>query len=797
MKTLYSTILTVFTVSTAALGQVALPDSSSLLPATNQPGGLAGNGTNQTPSFLLGRLVPTLSAAQLAAAFAPTAFTNIALGLLQGSVAPNLNSGIRPVPGGAVADSGLLGFQFAQNAGAAPLVSVSAPDGTKLAFRPAFLVLADRRTGQNYLLAEVTNAVGEIASPIEVIYRGAFDTIDADLLYRVDRNGSSVEQFVVLRASPALPPEFAPEDVSLECWTEWFEGTPTAIESPGIVLRPEGAGLPQVQSSDLAAQFGLVKLLPSGKAFSLDNDTNTAPVGKAWADIEQPAASDGTVPPARHFLIESVDWLTIRSKLATLPKMQEHSSLEGPKQGRKGLLASARSVPAQQASARPMLTVRTLVPEKPGVVIDFALGVPVPVPPGVISWWKAEGGGTDAMGLNNGTVLSSVSFVDAGKVNKAFSFNATSSSEVQVPNSASLNPTTAVTMEGWISVPAYPANDITIAGKDGVYSGRQYMLGLGYVNGQWVFRPHIGTSGGFCFFNGTVPVSLNTWYHVAMTYDCGRLALYVNGVLDQAATVTGPPTSSTVSLLIGGSVPGPWNFNGQIDELSLYNRALSASEIQAIYNAGSAGKGITTSCLSPPANIAGWWSGDCSASDLVNGHSAVPYNHTTYADAAVDKAFSFDGVDDYAKVPAVSDLDIGAANGMTVEAWIYPQDSTTGLFWNGPVVPSAAATSGPITQAPAHCTSTCQAPPGSTTPSPSPAWPITPITMSPSLTTKPQETFRSLSMASRREPRITAPSGRRPPSTSALAPAQPACPSVAASSKAPSTNSAFTTARCL
>jgi hypothetical protein len=78
-----------------------------------------------------------------------------------------------------------------------------------------------------------------------------------------------------------------------------------------------------------------------------------------------------------------------------------------------------------------------------------------------------------------------------------------------------------------------------------------------------------------------------------MTYDGAALKLYVNGNLDAHKAVTGPIIVTSQPVRIGGGAPAgspPYFFNGLLDEVSLYSRALSQSEIQAIYNAGSAGK---------------------------------------------------------------------------------------------------------------------------------------------------------------------------------------------------------------
>ena len=74
---------------------------------------------------------------------------------------------------------------------------------------------------------------------------------------------------------------------------------------------------------------------------------------------------------------------------------------------------------------------------------------------------------------------------------------------------------------------------------------------------------------------------LNTWTHLAATYDGTVLALYVNGVQAATLVVSGPLITSTGALQIGGNaIWGEW-FNGLIDEVRVYNRALSATEIQA------------------------------------------------------------------------------------------------------------------------------------------------------------------------------------------------------------------------
>ena len=86
-------------------------------------------------------------------------------------------------------------------------------------------------------------------------------------------------------------------------------------------------------------------------------------------------------------------------------------------------------------------------------------------------------------------------------------------------------------------------------------------------------------------------------------YDGVNMFLYVDGTLDVSQPATGSISQNSYPMCIGANAEGPYDwpayfFNGLIDEVSIYNRALTAAEIQSIYSAGSGGK-----CPMPPAII--------------------------------------------------------------------------------------------------------------------------------------------------------------------------------------------------
>jgi hypothetical protein len=87
--------------------------------------------------------------------------------------------------------------------------------------------------------------------------------------------------------------------------------------------------------------------------------------------------------------------------------------------------------------------------------------------------------------------------------------------------------------------------------------------------------------------NSISTFNANTWYFIAFTYNGSMLDIYVNGQLDKSLATTqgiGSPASFATGIGHSNGAGGFW-WNGLISDVRLYNRALSAAEIQAIYNA--------------------------------------------------------------------------------------------------------------------------------------------------------------------------------------------------------------------
>ncbi|MGW3351112.1 LamG-like jellyroll fold domain-containing protein [Nonomuraea rubra] len=205
----------------------------------------------------------------------------------------------------------------------------------------------------------------------------------------------------------------------------------------------------------------------------------------------------------------------------------------------------------------------------------------VQTPPGLVAAYSMnENAGStiaDSAGTNTGT-LTSTTWSATGKYGPALSFNGTSS-WVTVNDAPNLRLTTGMTLEAWV-------NPTTVSSWRTVIM-KQYTGDLAYVlsAGSDSNRPHtvIHTTGEVGT-GGTASLPLNAWSHLAATYDGTTLRLYVNGVLTSERTAGGPIRTDNGVLRIGGNSLWGEHFNGLIDEVRIYNRALNAVQIQTDMN---------------------------------------------------------------------------------------------------------------------------------------------------------------------------------------------------------------------
>lgn len=217
-------------------------------------------------------------------------------------------------------------------------------------------------------------------------------------------------------------------------------------------------------------------------------------------------------------------------------------------------------------------------------------------PPGLVSRWSGEGNSLDSIGHNDGTPLGSPTF-RPGKIGQAFAFSGHNQC-VFVPDSASLHFTNAFTVEAWIfpTQSGNPNSYSILVKYDGVLGVERSAFGFSITGDSalYLIVSRDGVHTHCAQVNSSSRIPTDAWTHVAATYDGSALRLYINGNLDATLPYSGGIYPGTDDMAIGANVGGmrPGSmaapFVGLIDELSVYNRALSPAQIKSIYQAAKA-----------------------------------------------------------------------------------------------------------------------------------------------------------------------------------------------------------------
>ena len=237
---------------------------------------------------------------------------------------------------------------------------------------------------------------------------------------------------------------------------------------------------------------------------------------------------------------------------------------------------------------------------------------PVVPPPGMVSWWRGEPTASavvlDSIDGNNGgfftgTTAAAPSYTSDGEVGGAFAFDGTI--YVQIPDATNLQPP-QITLEAWVFPTVLSTSYQTVIGRgSSTAAAEQWWLGV--LDGVPQFFSHASGEP----LAGPAAIPLNQWTHLAATFDGATKVLYVNGVQVASQGGLGALAYAPVPVGIGATWQNntpSYLFTGSIDEVSLYDRALTPAEISAIVTAGPAGKStvgpyITTELLLPPATV--------------------------------------------------------------------------------------------------------------------------------------------------------------------------------------------------
>ena len=372
---------------------------------------------------------------------------------------------------------------------------------------------------------------------------------------------------------------------------------------------------------------------------------------------------------------------------------------------------------------------------------------------GLAGYWSMnEGSGTTAYdgsgSNNNGTLTNGPSWTSGAPCPAGASCGGGLSFDgvndyVNAGNNASLNLTTAITLEAWAYIKAFTTN-VYIVGKSSNIGdpnwGRGYSLET-YSPNKVIFFLSNGTT----YKNIISYPSQNTWHHFVGTWQTGEtMKLFIDGVLQGETSFTGP-IYTYYNVEIGRMVYSNY-FNGLIDEVRIYNRALSAEEIRYHYNRGGpvaqwkfdegsgttaydetennnngtltnfsstdtgtatsggnntltqTGKTWTTNqWANGTINITGGTGSGQTRTILSNTADTITVTSnwtinpdatstyslsqaTAWATGKYGTALQFDGKDDY--VNAANGASLNMTGAVTLEAWMYPF-SSTGIYGGG------------------------------------------------------------------------------------------------------------------
>ena len=324
------------------------------------------------------------------------------------------------------------------------------------------------------------------------------------------------------------------------------------------------------------------------------------------------------------------------------------------------------------------------------------------VPSGLVGHWRLdETSGTtafDSSGNNNNGAVSDTTFAassTSGMVGKAFN-SLDDNDRITVPDSATLNPNTAITVSAWVRSRKESRQRLVMK-WGGTDNG--YMLWIENSSGP---RFEINTAAGNRIaFGGTTIANDDVWHHLVGVYDGSTVSIYLDGVLDGSAGHSGLLVDDDADLYLSGGSGG--TYIGGMDDVRIYNRALTEPEILALYEARdgirynetanvpeffNGNKFVPMAQFNDVSNgLVGHWkldetTGTTAVDSSGNGNDATMSGildaTTDNVPGAVGRALHFQGITTYATVTG-SGFPTGSGTPFTMSAWAK-SDVFTGMY---------------------------------------------------------------------------------------------------------------------
>lgn len=211
---------------------------------------------------------------------------------------------------------------------------------------------------------------------------------------------------------------------------------------------------------------------------------------------------------------------------------------------------------------------------------------------GLVAYYPFNGNVNDESGNgNNGTIYGATPISDRfGSANRAFSFDGIDD-HIDAPHRSSLQPPNQLSVCAWVKIRSFYAgsNGISMIVKKGAPWGGVGQYLIYYTNRSFTFWVTYANGADIALSTPDTSIQLNKWYFLVLTYNKQSQNGYVNGILRVTSKVSQQLGSNSDNLSIGwnsGNSSFPYPVSGTIDDIRIYDRALSESEIQAVYHEG-------------------------------------------------------------------------------------------------------------------------------------------------------------------------------------------------------------------
>ncbi len=299
----------------------------------------------------------------------------------------------------------------------------------------------------------------------------------------------------------------------------------------------------------------------------------------------------------------------------------------------------------------------------------------------LVGYWTFDGedvaGVTayDRSGRGNNGTLTAGPVRAIGKIGQSLDFNG-STQYVSVPSTSSLQITNDIAVSAWVFLDTNTSNDLAIVVKVNAatpdytfYISASDFLAF-YANGL-----------GSILSTGTI-VPDGQWHHVLASRSGSVMSFYKDGVAVGTSTFSGSFATNANALLIAGDTGASTFLDAKVDDVRIYNRALSVDEIKRLYKMGATFTIGVSRKDTMTEGLVGLWTFD--GTDVAGvtaydrsgqGNNGTLTANPTRIIGRIGQALSFNGVDNYVNVPTASSLNI--ATDITMSAWVIRRTTGT------------------------------------------------------------------------------------------------------------------------